>query len=583
MAKGVQTRGSLSRAKYVPVTGNRNRLQVVPNTNRNRALPLPRPWHDLFQVTVRDYIFNAAVNYLPYYRPKMLSDTPLNRPTQSIHHLNEDILSYIFALNGDMFSDIHALRTTSITSQVCQRWRNLMLSTPTLWARLIDIDYFIGPLIDNWINELLRRSGTAPLWINSKEFPGDDIEKILFRILSENWHRTQKLIVVNHTLNSNIVPMLFGYPAPYLETFDVHLEIRGLSDKEKAFTAHLFSGHAPILRRFDFGHWVIDHRAPWLCNLHSLVLNRAIGVYNALAILTETPMLQKFETHLQVDTNMPLSYPTVTLPHLESLKCSGEPHLCTALLEHIEIPLNCSLRISTSNLYENLSSIQSMEMLDSVINTYSRYVKRFLQSNVFEIVHLYFDPSCNAFFKAEAIVPVKCLYTISIMLRDHSNTSHQLAMVLNKLALLDFSRTMKLVFVFPYQMYPSFGPLLLRFSSLRTLRINSTSLQKLISLQDGIKTTENSSILFPALEVVEFMQVYRDDVEDADPVAVAVKFTLSRIQNGHPIAVLDMSDISPFNSAPGFQALAEVESLKIVYKRLLKLETGESECVCVRQ
>ena len=82
-------------------------------------------------------------------------------------------------------------------------------------------------------------------------------------------------------------------------------------------------------------------------------------------------------------------------------------------------------------------------------------------------------------------------------------------------------------------------------------------------------------MLFPALEVLKYLEIYRDDVKAADPVKVAVKFTLSRIQNGHHISVLDMSDISPFNSPPYFQALAEVKDLKIVYRRLLKLETGD--------
>ncbi len=55
--------------------------------------------------------------------------------------LDDDALLYIFTINANMFLDEDALVTTCATSLVCRRWRNLMLDTPSLWAKLIDMDW----------------------------------------------------------------------------------------------------------------------------------------------------------------------------------------------------------------------------------------------------------------------------------------------------------------------------------------------------------------------------------------------------------------------------------------------------------
>ena len=47
----------------------------------------------------------------------------------------------IFEMNANMFVDDRALGTTRSTSQVCRSWRNIMLVTPSIWAKLIDLDY----------------------------------------------------------------------------------------------------------------------------------------------------------------------------------------------------------------------------------------------------------------------------------------------------------------------------------------------------------------------------------------------------------------------------------------------------------
>ncbi len=63
-------------------------------------------------------------------------------PVYSMHY---DLLLDIFEMNVNMFSDTRALNTARFTSQVCRSWRNIMLTKPSIWAKLIDFDSLSCP------------------------------------------------------------------------------------------------------------------------------------------------------------------------------------------------------------------------------------------------------------------------------------------------------------------------------------------------------------------------------------------------------------------------------------------------------
>ncbi len=259
-----------------------------------------------------------------------------------IHTLDQDILLYIFSLNGDMFSDESALRTTRIASQVCQSWRNLMLATPSLWARLIDMDRLCDPWRVGRIEELIGRSGSAPLWIRAEwTWLSANIAEFVLRVIEENWHRLQKLVVQDQSpdFNFKLSQLAYGSPAPCLETFNVTFGPEALGRNTAAAPLPpLFGGHVPWLRKFHFDNYIIKQREPWLPQLHSLVLGGAYNVHDALAILVETHSLRELEIYPRESGHTLHSSPIVSLSHLKSLDFSGDPYPCTTLLEHIEIP-----------------------------------------------------------------------------------------------------------------------------------------------------------------------------------------------------------------------------------------------------
>ena len=94
--------------------------------------------------------------------------------TSPIQRLNFDILWRIFDINADMFEDHRALRTTLATSRVCHSWRFLLLSSSSIWAHLIDLDHWIWRRVKG-SHEMIRRTGTAFLWVKSRRLVVSDI------------------------------------------------------------------------------------------------------------------------------------------------------------------------------------------------------------------------------------------------------------------------------------------------------------------------------------------------------------------------------------------------------------------------
>ncbi len=210
----------------------------------------------------------------------------INLYTAPIYSVSEDLLCHIFMLNADMFVDEGALATTRATSQVCRSWRNLMLRTPLLWSRLIDLDCISRPHQHEWRAELLRRSGAAPLWIRSEKIIQIPLRQpdynrsnyrlqCLLGLINSDWNRIQKLVA----------PRIGGYgvdpacwaplltPAPCLQTFEVtFFHTMHPSDSQKFECEPLFGGYAPALRTFNPRTFQLNLHTPWVANLRCLVL-----------------------------------------------------------------------------------------------------------------------------------------------------------------------------------------------------------------------------------------------------------------------------------------------------------------------
>ncbi len=174
----------------------------------------------------------------------------LNSPIQS---LDFDLLWYIISLNADMFNNERALETTLATSRVCRGWRTSMLSVPSLWAHLIDLDHLRWCTV-GLRREIVRRSGTMLLWVKARRCVGHHLDHpahhmtFVMDTLDEIWDQI-------HRLDANILIEYVGFhqwaplcrPAP-------HLALLNLTFIEHTFlymerpVLYLLGGAAPMVR-----------------------------------------------------------------------------------------------------------------------------------------------------------------------------------------------------------------------------------------------------------------------------------------------------------------------------------------------
>ncbi|KAF4613362.1 hypothetical protein D9613_010842 [Agrocybe pediades] len=94
--------------------------------------------------------------------------------------------------NTQPIKQIRPLTTARHCSQVSRHWRSIFLSTPSIWARLIDLDGF-RQTTDEWMKQVMARSGNALLWVYGRLV--SDMHDLFFSFLEETWRRVQMLVI----------------------------------------------------------------------------------------------------------------------------------------------------------------------------------------------------------------------------------------------------------------------------------------------------------------------------------------------------------------------------------------------------
>lgn len=511
-----------------------------------------------------------------------LIELPVHPVSSPIHSLNDDILLHIFTSNADMFSEGDALHTTRVTSQVCQLWRNSMLDTSFLWARLIDLDRIHSDWKHEWRIELIRRSGAAPLWIRASSniyhrrsplaHPVDDfrdITRFLYDVLRENWYRIQRLNIycecwVFDLFNTPI----FCLPAPQLQEIQIplvadKLRAEGLS---KYDVKPIFADHAPFLRRLSLRAYVVDHRAPWLSHLHVLKINEKYDLHDVLAVLSATSNLRELWIEFLGRKELSASLPTVSLRHLKVLDYDGFPLEGAALLDHIETPLECLLFISCPYVDIRTNYLP-------IVNTFSRYTQLHLRSRMTDSIYLRYVPNESI---ALQLGTIDRGIGISISLRGQDIPDIS-TIILNSVAFPELSCATDVKFFAGGSLQPCFGSFFGCLTSVHTFVTHSKTFSFLMDLENDMNSTNNPSVIFPTLGVINLFTNSPNPDKFAVDANTAI-FLLSRLRNGHPIAILDLNveGMVPFNAPPNLDALADVKGLKVKYK----LSLGSFEYLC---
>ena len=493
----------------------------------------------------------------------------------AVHTLDDDVLLRIFEFNCDMFTDYLALDTTRITSQVCREWRHLMLDTPSLWAKLIDVDRISEPNSPEWRTELVRRSGNAPLWIKAEEGSiGIDLntglrnsynDKFLLEVISENWHRVQRLVITQDYVVSSIPWILFT-PAPQLEHFEAMYNWDD-EDPDAPITP-LFGNDAPLLRSIYVNRDMINPRASWLSHLHSLILNDTYSLFDALALLSATSNLQTLKI-VDINTNYTAaSLPVISLPHLQDIQfCSNNSNSGITLLDHVKIPVGCSLAIHINGFANGTTHEYERPFIISTIDKFMRHSERSFQLNTFNRLDLGYKKMHHILLAFESDLPVERSLKIIVPLSGDSDTS-VLKLFLAKIPQLGLTSITNLRFAAHGRFISHFGSFFNRLPSVDTISTDLQTLSHLADLDKSAirKATEEPDIVFPKLRFVSLVAHFKGLQKTSFINQVTSGFLVSRVRAGFPITTFDMSHYPPLDTAPNFQVLGDVKGLTVLYR-----------------
>ncbi|KDR86176.1 hypothetical protein GALMADRAFT_132758 [Galerina marginata CBS 339.88] len=305
----------------------------------------------------------------------------------SIFKLHNDILWWIFWLNADMEDEaeekdgIAAIDTLRHSSQVCSKWREIIMSFSSLWGQVINLSHLE---YDEWREEVLRRTGKSllsVLWGYSDM--GRLSEDVAAEILKRHWDRIRWL-ELDFTSTGWMKEFkvaqfwdIFRRPSEVLETFRITFDIMEREQPPILSPPDfiVFSNIAPALRIFYAPDIKFNLDAPWLANLRFLALNCPVSAYDVIQAISHMPLLEFLEdatSNAIASTGDALfSLPRITAPSIKAITLGSNPDIGPYMdfLTHIKPPIGCYLAFNHDGLTCNG---ETFSRANQVLYTYSR-------------------------------------------------------------------------------------------------------------------------------------------------------------------------------------------------------------------
>ncbi|KAF9556096.1 hypothetical protein CPC08DRAFT_107591 [Agrocybe pediades] len=237
------------------------------------------------------------------------------RNTSLITTLNDDLLLTIlleitnYAKLVDPWSTREQIRpivTTRHCSHICCHWRSIMLSSSTIWGRLVDLDYLLSRKTDDWTAEIMERAGEALLWVYGSmvDYQGAR-NHLLSTFLQENWARVEMLVVTDalHSILEQRKKMwaFLHEPAPRLRWVDLSVDTMD-ADEFLPVPWNLFADKAPLLTEFRMDRYKFWTDASWIPNLCDVTFYSDFHPSEALEAVQGMPHLQYLDVSIGIDT-----------------------------------------------------------------------------------------------------------------------------------------------------------------------------------------------------------------------------------------------------------------------------------------
>ncbi|KDR78581.1 hypothetical protein GALMADRAFT_244020 [Galerina marginata CBS 339.88] len=280
--------------------------------------------------------------------------------------LHRDVLWLIFMKNADMDTTgrchdlislpaaLSALTTARWSSQVCRHWRDVMLSSSSVWSRCIDLDH-LNQEDPRWRDEVLLRTDHLPLHVKGIIATPDEA-MFLLSLLDSNWHRIREIEIeiVDDSTVDDVRWDVFLQPAPVVQSVVIAFRYEtGIPDILSTPDNTIFADHAPALVRFASSNILFgmpSRRS--LPQLRHLELKGKFTAAQLLGALSRMSCLEYLSIHrdLHID-DIPMSIiPHTNVPRLSYILLYGAIGGCLTLLEHITPAPGCSLILDTSGV-----------------------------------------------------------------------------------------------------------------------------------------------------------------------------------------------------------------------------------------
>lgn len=467
-----------------------------------------------------------------------------NTEMAHIHRLNCDILVHIFEFNTDMFSDskpFRVLKQARNTSQVCREWRALLLVTPGLWARILNFNEILASrATPEWIAELLRRTGSAPLHIKADRgldgYAAKDITCCLFEVLRENWNRVRNLVLcVSYyewgLQNAPLWDWMYT-PAPQLEMFDVDFGIDSL--EASLPSAPLFSDHAPSLHTFKgYSFWNV--RAPWLRQLRCMDIDKPYTVYQTLVALQTATNLEYLRIDRLAKLRDPtLPFPNVHLPKLARFDLAAHFLKGVEILDHLEIPPGCSMTYCPYNLNRRQFAQHRM---NPMIHALSKAARRYFEAHTATTLELCIGNQSLHFHHRDKhrIFFIWITSDNGLLMPRHATTTF-----LANFALPQFAQVTSLLLRFPaIAVVHEMAAFLACFHAVTILTTGQSEIYQLMRIQDALESQNGApTLLFPSLNTVNLPQAeFMWYSEPASKLTATYQFVAARREAGHEVEV----------------------------------------------
>ncbi|KAF4613567.1 hypothetical protein D9613_007396 [Agrocybe pediades] len=373
-----------------------------------------------------------------------------NKGTTPISKLPDDLLWRIFLMNANMDDDaeaacpIHkkdlctgnrALTNTRHTSQVCCRWRGIILNSPSLWGRLVHITLF-RQRTNLWMDEVVRRTANAPLYI----FGITNCSKrtaYVVDLLDRHWNRVR---VFDLRISSYTVPQahrlrdILCRSSPNLRIFRMAMQPTGDKFTGQIFQfnfveyedSQLFADDAPLMRHFLLDSFKFGmNSSTWICGLQTLTICNSM-VYDAtefFSVLERMPLLEVLHlVRFQISFDDYKRFKPLILPRLQVITMHGDIWNLVKFLDPITPAPECSVGLDMT--YH--ASPKADETLPWAFNVLNRYTKSYFKHTVCTSLCIEVTPTCLRLIDTTPITTSTCRrhpdnMRVDLFLRDEPN------------------------------------------------------------------------------------------------------------------------------------------------------------------